>query len=63
MILVMTPEQMDSVLQLAPGAKGRVMLLDPMGRPVDDPHGGDLETYRRCAFVIRRALEKRVKDL
>jgi protein-tyrosine-phosphatase len=59
----MTPDQMDRVLRLAPGAKGRVMLLDPKGRAVEDPHVGDLETYRRCAFVIRKALEKRVKEL
>jgi tRNA threonylcarbamoyl adenosine modification protein (Sua5/YciO/YrdC/YwlC family) len=63
LILVMTADQMGSILRLVPEAKGRVMLLDPKGRAVEDPHGGDLETYRRCAFVIRRALEKRVKEL
>ena len=62
-VFVMTPDQMDQVLTLAPEAAGRVMLLDPNGRPVGDPHGGDLETYRRCAFVIQRALEKRIRDL
>ncbi len=62
-IFAMTPEQMDQVLRLAPDAKGRVALLDPKGRPVGDPHGGDLETYRRCAYVIQRALEKRIKEL
>ena len=62
-VLVMTPDQMGQVLHMAPGAKGRVMLLDPKGRAVEDPHGGDMETYRRCAFVIRKALEKRVKEL
>jgi protein-tyrosine phosphatase len=62
-VMVMTPEQMGTILRLVPTAKGRVMLLDPKGRAVEDPHGGDLETYRRCAFVIRRALERRVKDL
>jgi protein-tyrosine phosphatase len=62
-IFVMTPEQMDQILRLAPEATGRVSLLDPKGRAVGDPHGGDIETYRRCAFVIQRALEKRVKEL
>jgi len=62
-VFVMTPEQMNQVLKLAPEAKGRVMLLDPKGRAVGDPHRGDLETYRRCAFVIQKALEKRIEDL
>jgi protein-tyrosine phosphatase len=62
-VFVMTPEQMEQALRLAPDAKGRVALLDPKGRPVADPHGGDLEIYRRCAYVIQRALEKRIKEL
>jgi protein-tyrosine phosphatase len=62
-IMAMTPEQMEKILRLVPSAKGRVMLLDPKGRGVEDPHAHDLETYRRCAFVIRRALERRVKEL
>jgi len=62
-ILVMTPRQMNRALKMAPSAKGRVMLLDPEGRAVGDPHGGDLETYRRCAFVIQNALKKRMNDL
>lgn len=62
-IFVMTPEQMEQLSRLAPEAKGRITLLDPKGRPVGDPHGGDIETYRRCAFVIRKALEKRTKEL
>ena len=62
-VLVMTPDQMDTVLRMAPETRGRVMLLDPNGRPVTDPHGSDLETYRRCAFQIRRALERRIREL
>jgi len=62
-VFVMTPDQMDQVLRIAPGATGRVSLLDVKGRPVTDPHGGDREAYRRCAFIIRRALERRIKDL
>jgi protein-tyrosine phosphatase len=62
-IFVMTPDQMDQMLRLSGDARGRVSLLDPKGRAIDDPHGGDLETYRRCAFVIQRALEKRMKEL
>ncbi len=62
-VFVMTPEQLDRILRIAPSAQGRVALLDPKGRPIGDPHGGDLETYRRCAHALRRALDKRMKEL
>lgn len=62
-ILVMTPGQMNRVLRMAPAARGHVTLLDPKGRPVEDPHGGDLGAYRRCASVIQQALEKRMEEL
>ena len=62
-VYVMTPEQMAEVLSLSPDAKGKVMLLDPKGRPIADPHGGDLETYRRCARMIEEALRKRLRNL
>ena len=60
-VYVMTPEQMQQALAICPEAGGKVMLLDPKGRAVADPHGGDLETYRRCAFVMRKALQKRIE--
>jgi protein-tyrosine-phosphatase len=62
-IYVMTPEQMEQVQLLSPVTSGKVMLLDPKGRPIADPHGGDMETYRRCALTIQEALRKRLKDL
>lgn len=62
-VYVMTPEQMGRVLELAPWMTGKVMLLDQAGRPVADPHGGDLETYRRCATQVQQALRKRIERL
>ena len=63
LIYAMTPDQMESLLKLCPEATGKVMLLDPKGRPIADPHGGNLETYRRCAFLIQEALRKRLQKL
>jgi protein-tyrosine phosphatase len=62
-VFVMTREQLGRVRAMASGNAGHVDLLDPDGGDVDDPHGRDLETYRRCAAVIRRALEKRIPEL
>jgi protein-tyrosine phosphatase len=62
-VYTMTPEQMDEVLETCPEARGKVMLLDPKGKTIVDPHGGDLETYRRCAEIIQQALRKRVERL
>ena len=63
LIYVMTADQMEVVLKLCPEASGSVALLDPKGRPMADPHGGDMETYRRCAFLIHEALRKRLAKL
>lgn len=63
LVYVMTPDQIETLTKFCPAAKGKVMLLDPKGRPMADPHGGDLETYRRCAFLIQEALRKRIEKL
>ena len=63
LVYVMTPDQIETLVKLCPEAKGTVMLLDPKGRPIADPHGGDSETYRRCVFLIQEALRKRIEKL
>jgi len=62
-VYVMTADQMGEILAMYPWSRGKVMLLDGKGRPIMDPHGGDLETYRRCACQIEKALRKRTGDL
>lgn len=45
---------------LPPGRGPRIELLDPQGRDVPDPIGGDVEEYRRCAAAIEGALRARL---
>jgi protein-tyrosine phosphatase len=60
-IWVMSSEHRSAVLDLAPGAAGRVELLDPDG-PVADPMGAGADEYRRCAAHIERMVEARLEE-
>lgn len=59
-IYAMTAAHRAAVLRLLPEASGRVHLLDPSGRDVDDPYGGSLEDYRRACVRIAEAIEARL---
>lgn len=61
-IYAMAERHRDAILSLAPGAAGRVELLDP-GREIDDPIGAGGEAYRACAAQIERAVALRVEEL
>jgi protein-tyrosine-phosphatase len=67
LVLVMTPEQRQAAVGLAPAAAGRVHLLcdyatGTAGEAVPDPFGSDLETYRRTLAqidaLVGRVLER-----
>ena len=60
-IYCMTESHLDAVLDVDPSAKTKAMLLDPNG-DIDDPIGGSLTVYQRCAELIRRRLEMRIKE-
>lgn len=60
-IFAMTPEHLEAILELAPGAAPRVALLDPQ-RGIDDPIGGGQEDYAACADHVERAIAKRVEE-
>lgn len=60
-VYVMTPEHQRAVLELVPGAAGRVELLDAAG-PIPDPYGGPPEAYRACAEHLARAVGVRVEE-
>lgn len=60
-IYCMTESHLEAVLEMDPAAKTKAMLLDPNG-DVDDPIGGSLTVYQRCAELIRRRLEMRIKE-
>lgn len=61
-IWVMSASHRDEVLGRWPAAADKTALLDPKG-PIADPIGGDLETYRRCAEQIERAVENRLNEI
>ena len=62
-IYVMTQGHLDAVLRLAPEVAPRAALLDPHGRPVADPIGGDIEAYRACARHLEQALLERLMEI
>ncbi len=61
-VFVMTRRHKEQLDALVPECASHVELLDPEGRDVEDPFGGDVETYRECAGRIRAALEKRMAE-
>lgn len=61
-IYCMTTDHLSAVLELAPGAAGRVRLLSP-GAAIADPLGGGAGEYERCAADIGAAIEARVKEI
>ena len=62
-IWVMTRGHLDAVVRLAPEAAARASLLDPSGRDIADPIGGDLEMYRACARHLEEALAERLTEI
>jgi len=61
-IWVMTRGHAAAVRRFAPEAMERVDLLDPTGKDVDDPLGGDLDCYRACAKRLEAALVERLTE-
>lgn len=60
-IFCMTESHRQAVLEIDPSAAGRTDTLDPNG-DIEDPIGGNLTVYQRCAELIRRRLEMRIKE-
>ncbi len=60
-IYCMTESHRAAVLDLCPTARPKTHLLDERGG-IDDPIGGNATVYQRCAEMIRRRLEQRVKE-
>ena len=58
LILTMTGDHLDSLLDQFPDASSRVRVLHPHGGDVDDPIGGDRETYQRTAQEIEDYLRQ-----
>jgi len=62
-IWVMTRGHQEAAIRSAPEAASRVSLVDPGGREVSDPIGGDLEVYRACACHLEQALMQRLGEV
>lgn len=62
-IYVMARAHGEAVRSLAPEGADRVALLDPAGREIEDPMGGDQETYEACARRIEEALAVRLAEV
>jgi protein-tyrosine-phosphatase len=60
-IYCMTTAHQQAVLSLVPSAAPKTFLLDPSG-DVEDPIGSGSTAYQRCAEIIRRRLEQRLKE-
>ena len=61
-VYCLTDTHAEILRSLLPPGRGRhIERLDPNGN-VPDPIGGSLEDYRRCADVIRAALDARARD-
>ena len=61
LVYCMTKSHWAQVLEIEPAARGYTHLLDP-GGDIEDPIGSGLTGYQRCAELIRRRLEQRLKE-
>ncbi|MCC7145881.1 MAG: threonylcarbamoyl-AMP synthase [Phycisphaeraceae bacterium] len=60
-IYCMTGAHVEAVLSLDAAARGKTFLLDENG-DIADPIGSSLTVYQRCAEMIRRRLEQRLRE-
>ncbi|MDY7010646.1 MAG: L-threonylcarbamoyladenylate synthase [Planctomycetota bacterium] len=61
LIFCMGRNHLDAVVRQSPAASGKTFLLDETG-DIEDPIGGDSQTYLRTAGRIERSLKKRIKE-
>lgn len=61
-VYCMTRSHRRAILALAPEWADRVFLLSPDDSDVQDPFGGTLAVYRRCAASIRGLVQQRLKE-
>ena len=61
-IYVMTARRPKSLAHMGADLGDKVALLDPAGRDIADPYGGDLDAYRRARNRIAAAVEARLDE-
>ncbi|HEV3027935.1 MAG TPA: hypothetical protein VG457_10205, partial [Planctomycetota bacterium] len=62
-VWVMTPRHRKTLIEWMPDHAGKIQLLDPAGREVEDPIGCSMETYRTVAQHIHDSLTVRLKEI
>ena len=62
-VWVMTPRHRKTLVEWMPDHSGKIELLDPSGREVEDPIGGPIELYRTVAQQIHDSLMQRLKEI
>ncbi len=62
-VFTMTRAHKQAVEDIAPGAAGKVRVLDPAGKDVKDPIGGSQDEYRSTAGSLRALVEQRLLEL
>lgn len=62
LIFCMTDQHRTAVLDVAPTASQRVLLLDETG-PIGDPIGAGIDTYRQVAEHIQQAIRTRMSEI
>ena len=60
-IFAMSEGQKSDIIQLSPDGQ-KCMLLDE-NKNINDPIGGDFETYKMCGQIIEKAVIKRISEL
>ena len=61
-IFAMSEGQKSDIIQLSPDGRQKCMLLDE-NKNINDPIGGDFETYKVCGQIIEKAVIKRISEL
>ncbi|HUT33571.1 MAG TPA: L-threonylcarbamoyladenylate synthase [Planctomycetota bacterium] len=62
-IFVMAWQHGDSIRRFLPDAADKIRLMDPTGRDVEDPVGGSVDEFVRCAELLERCLRVLVPEL
>ena len=62
-VYVMTARHKKTLEEWMPEHAAKIQLLDPRGRAIEDPVGGDASVYRASAQHIREALQERLKEI
>jgi len=62
-VFVMARAHGDSIRRILPEAAAKIRLMDPTGRDIEDPVGGNIEEFLACAQTIKRCLEAVIGEL